>query len=916
MFGKRVKVLRTNTESHATVQRSDLGCGVSDCGVCLGRAHDGYVPVLSSSTAVMVPDADTVLHYTDVLETPLVSNVLLLSTVLSEVHRRNRGVSARLQRLTSDPLRKFYVFANDKSISTSVERSSHETEAEYSFRCLRSAVAWLGSHLATSSTASFVAVTANDDSIARLTALAVPIKAQPLRDYVEAIYGVDCPLLDRLTAVAAAIASGDARGGAFEAYLSEDQVAAGVTAGELLRAKLRASEGSCFFGEVRGNFGPGIERVLLVGRGAMNRAVHDDLVAVRMHPPEQWRAPQGADSSSVAPSDRDEALRNGFTPTGRVVAVIEKNRRPYCGSIDLADGEAATGMSGAVSVLFRPKSNRIPRIRISTQNVTELKNKRLRVVIDDWPVTSAYPMGHYVDVVGVIGDKDTEATVILLENDIPHYDFSEDVYDCLPKGAWAPEPSEIARRRDMRDLCICSVDPLGCRDIDDALHWRRLPNGNCEVGVHIADVSHFVQEGAAIDLEAQKRSTSVYLVDRRINMLPQLLTENLCSIVGDEERYAFSGVWEFEGDTLNVVSEWFGKSIIRSKAALYYGDAQKIIDDGEDRSELAVSLRGLMGLSRKLKKQRDEAGALTLGSQEFKFKIDNDHVNPTDMVTYATFETNSMIEEWMLYANVAAAKRIYKHYPSHAMLRRHQAPAERACDELNKALAARGLKPLDTSTSKALNESLNACIDAKDPFINRLVRILTTRCLKQAQYFCSGDLPFDEFLHYGLAMPIYTHFTSPIRRYADVVVHRQLAAITGYGDFFSVERVSTEQIAAVATNINYRHEQAQRAGRDSQNLYTGFFLRNFGEGNIPPEEGYVVRVSETHVAIMVPRYGQEGRVPVEEVQRKYSIFDRVRVKIRLVKEGDVCSAKLAYSIDELEEAGLGHPDSKRNRSEG
>jgi exosome complex exonuclease DIS3/RRP44 len=217
---------------------------------------------------------------------------------------------------------------------------------------------------------------------------------------------------------------------------------------------------------------------------------------------------------------------------------------------------------------------------------------------------------------------------------------------------------------------------------------------------------------------------------------------------------------------------------------------------------------------------------------------------------------------------------------------------------LNAALASRKLPLLDVSSSKALNESLNACLSVDDPFINRLVRILTTRCLKQAQYFCSGDLSFEEFLHFGLAMPIYTHFTSPIRRYADVVVHRQLAAITGAGDLFSVERTTTEDIAAIATNINYRHEMAQKAGRDSQNLFTGFFLRKYAESEIPVEQGYVVRVTDSYVFILIPTLGQEGRVPLDSVSRTYAPLDKVRVKLSLVREGDVLSAKLAFKVIE------------------
>eukprot|EP00658_Telonema_sp_P-2_P007429 TRINITY_DN12770_c0_g1_i2.p1 TRINITY_DN12770_c0_g1~~TRINITY_DN12770_c0_g1_i2.p1 ORF type:complete len:572 (-),score=181.61 TRINITY_DN12770_c0_g1_i2:214-1929(-) len=540
-----------------------------------------------------------------------------------------------------------------------------------------------------------------------------------------------------------------------------------------------------------------------------------------------------------------------------------------------------------------------------TRQLTEIRNKRLVVVVDDWPAWSSSPSGHYIEVLGDIGDKDTEAKVILIENDIPHYDFSQAVYDCLPKGGWSVDSSEEDRRVDLRDLSICSVDPLGCRDIDDALHYRVMQNGNLEVGVHIADVTHFLHEHTPMDEEAAKRSTSVYLVDRRINMLPQLLTENLCSIVANEDRYAFSIIWEFDKDTLEVKADWFGKSIIRSRAALYYGDAQKMIDNDEDTSEIAMSLKGLMRLSKHFKDVREKNGALFLASQEFKFKIDNDHVNPTDMTKYQTFEANSMIEEWMLYANAAAASKVYSTYPQWTLLRRHQQPAETAFDNLNEALDRKIGTRLSATTSLALNESLNLCVKDDDPFFNQLVRMLTTRCLKQAQYFCSSNVPFDEFAHFGLAMPIYTHFTSPIRRYADVIVHRQLAAAVGLMPV-SDDHTKTELMNAIADNINYRHEQAQRAGRDSQNLFTGFFLRQYTNTGIPVESGYIVKMTDTHVFVLVPKFGQEGRIPREVLPDNgaiYGLLDKVSVQISVRSEGDVMRTKLEYMIIGSEEGG-------------
>ncbi|PWV00435.1 putative rrp44p [Trypanosoma cruzi] len=337
------------------------------------------------------------------------------------------------------------------------------------------------------------------------------------------------------------------------------------------------------------------------------------------------------------------------------------------------------------------------------------------------------------------------------------------------------------------------------------------------------------------------------------------------------------------------------KTVIRSRAALYYGDAQRMIDDVNDKSEIAVSLRHLMDISRHFKAMREKDGALFLASQEFKFKVENDHVNPTDMQVYQTFEANSMIEEWMLFANAAAARKVYESYPRWTLLRRHQRPAENAFDNLNEALERKlGLR-LDDTTSLTLNTSLNACIDPDDAYFNQLIRILVTRCLRQAQYFSSSEVSQDEFYHFGLAMPIYTHFTSPIRRYADVIVHRQLAAALGIMQV-SEKHTDSVKMEAVAANINYRHEQAQRAGRDSQNLFTGFYLRNFAGQVIPDEDGYVVKLSETHVFVLVPKYGQEGKIPKEQLVRVPGLLDKVRVGIELRQQGDVLRTTLAFVL--------------------
>ena len=215
-------------------------------------------------------------------------------------------------------------------------------------------------------------------------------------------------------------------------------------------------------------------------------------------------------------------------------------------------------------------NSRIPKIRLKTSQYNRLLNQRIVVAIDDWPCSSRFPVGHYIRSLGPIGDRQVETQVLLLEHDIPPNVFSKEVMDCLPPSDWKITDENSRGRVDLREnCCIVSIDPPGCKDIDDALHARDLPNGHYEVGIHIADVSYYIKHNSPLDCEARNRSTSTYLVDRRLDMLPKLLTENLCSLVGGEDRFAFSVIVEMN-DEAEVVNQKFVKTIIRSRKAMRF----------------------------------------------------------------------------------------------------------------------------------------------------------------------------------------------------------------------------------------------------------------------------------------------------------------------------------------------------------
>ncbi|RUS28301.1 hypothetical protein BC938DRAFT_482045 [Jimgerdemannia flammicorona] len=684
------------------------------------------------------------------------------------------------------------------------------------------------------------------------------------------------------------------------------------------------------------------KQIYIIGRAHLNRAVQDDVVAVQILPKSEWRrSPSVAiveeEEESVVEEDakKREVDAGGIIatagptsmetddlndtdppqPTGRVVGFVRRNWRPYvlyscclilfwlifeivlvidgsfiyaefryCGYIDKSSIKTMLGSTVSQNVLFCAMDHRVPKISIRTRQAHILQDQRIVVVIDSWPKMSRHAIGHFVKALGPAGDKDTEMEVLLLEHDVPYQEFAPQVLKDLPAEGdqWTVKPEHLEGRADLRDLNICSIDPPACTDIDDALHVKLLPNGNYEVGVHIADVSYFVKPDTPMDIEAAHRGTTVYLVDKRIDMLPSLLgttcsycaiilcasddttqclllikkpysvTHNLypslldlCSLRSNVDRLAFSCLWEMSKNA-EIVNVDFKKSVIRSRHSFTYEEAQNRMDD--------------MYI---LRHQRMERGGLTLASPEVRFKLENDSQDPVDVEMKELKETNALVEEFMLLANVSVAEKIYSKFPDSSMLRRHAAPPDSNFEALEKAISPLGLA-LKCGTSKALSDSLDMAILPHDPYFNKLLRIMATRCMMQAVYFCSGTLAFQDFRHYGLATDIYTHFTSPIRRYPDIVVHRLLAVCINPSERYGPELTDKIKMKELCDVLNHRHRMAQQAARSSVELYTNIFFKN----KVEQEEGHVVRILKNGFIVLVRKYGIEGIVYASSTKGK------------------------------------------------
>ncbi|KAG9492100.1 hypothetical protein GDO78_000557, partial [Eleutherodactylus coqui] len=883
--------------------RDDITCGCHGCEGCQQeRPVLQMEPVLQSALCApphyILLDTNVLLNQIDILEDPVIQNVILLQTVLQEVRKRSAPVYKRVRDLTNSPDKYFYTFTNEHHRETYIEQEQGESANDRNDRAIRTAAKWYNKHLKKSAnTKNLQVLLITNDRANKEKAIQEGIAAFTCEEYIKSLIA-NPELVDRLACVSDDKNDAENARIIFSEHLPLSKLQQGIKSGVYLQGTFRASRDN-FLEATVWVHGDSVENkeVLLQGLRNINRAMHEDVVAVQLLEKENWVAPSSVVLQDEGESDDIESVeekekmlqtaeRKSAKPSGKVVGIIKRSWRPYCGMLCKSQIKESTRH------LFTPADRRIPRIRIETRQASTLEGQRIIVAIDGWPKNSRYPNGHFVKNLGTAGDKETETEVLLLEHDVPHQPFSQAVLSFLPKMPWSITPEDMKNRIDLKHLYVCSVDPPGCTDIDDALHCRELENGNLEVGVHIADVSHFIRPGNALDQEAANRGTTVYLCEKRIDMVPELLSSNLCSLRSDVDRLAFSCIWELNHNA-EILNTKFTKSVINSKASLTYAEAQMRIDSPSMNDEITKSLRLLNKLAKILKKRRIDNGALTLSSVEVRFHMDSETHDPIDLQTKELKETNSMVEEFMLLANISVAQKIYDEFSEYALLRKHPAPPPGNYDILEKAARSKSLE-IKTDSAKALADSLDKADCAEFPYLNTLLRILATRCMMQAVYFCSGM--DSDFHHYGLASPIYTHFTSPIRRYADVIVHRLLAVAVG-ADATYPDLTDKHKQADICKNINFRHKMAQYSQRASVAFHTQLFFKNKGLVN---EEGFILFVRKNAIVVLIPRFGLEGTVFFEGRNRRkcrllfndempsltventtFYMFDKVKVRITL-----------------------------------
>lgn len=925
--------------------RDDIPCGSATCRKCVQSS-----PRLPTDVShYLIPDANALLKFWEVLDLPQVTGVIYLASVIREVQvRSNQRNWRRLRSLFSDKRRQNIYYDDEHSIYT--WHLCNEL-AEGGIECI---AGWLYEHLQgampiTVMTGSiFSSVDTQGYELAK--ELKKRLSLGPSSSDHEAVMVLNAAeyfsqfwshdasvteLCSSLSQIDTTIYSEDTvineQSGAtshkdfiYKEHLSANAIEEGTANGDLRIGIFHASKYTPDEGFVRpSNKGEAsLLEILVPGRKLQNRALHGDLVAVRVFlsaNPEKQESVELDDGSIVSETlnvvqngsshygvheslnliedDEEEhenhpvAAKHGVIQ-GEVVGIIQRSQRDYVACLDETE-ESAVLLSSSrrqEQLLCVPMDQRIPLVRVASRQRSRLLGQRFVIRIDGWDRRSKLPRGHVARFLGPIGDINAENMALLVENDINISPFSSASLQELPEDTeehpWVIPEEEYSKRRDLRfSHRACSIDPPGSKDVDDVLSICELPDNVLEVGVHIADVSYFVKQDSLLDLEARNRGTTVYLVGSTYHMLPPILSENLCSLREGKDRLAVSVIWTVDPDNdFEVLDVWSGRTIIRSRHQMSYAQAQAILDaqplsegweiDGgpEHLGQLQSDLRNLATLAQIRRSYRESQGALELSSTELSFDIDEGR-EPVHVKTKLDLPMNWIVAEMMIFANSCAAQQIYESFPYSALLRCHRPPKLDNFRLLLELCEARGFI-LDISNNKALAASLHRMQDSNDPTIESAFKALATRAMSEAEYISTGEVPeSSSFYHYGLALEFYTHFTSPIRRYADIIVHRML--VVSRSDTTSCQGsknksnvsydkvghslASTDDLKEVADHLNQRHRASKRAQKQCSELHLLMYLQKHAEA----QYALVLEILERGLVVFVPKYDLRGFVNLQ-----------------------------------------------------
>ncbi len=554
--------------------------------------------------------------------------------------------------------------------------------------------------------------------------------------------------------------------------------------------------------------------------------------------------------------------RSSRKPEAEVLEILERHKEEFVGVVDIQKnfGFVTTANAKMYTDIFIPKN------KLGDAEHGDV----VLVKLEDWPAKADSPFGTVVKVLGKPGEHNTEIHAILAEYGLP-YDFPIEVDAYANKLDTSITPEEIAKRRDMRKVLTFTIDPKDAKDFDDALSFQVLEKGTYEIGVHIADVSHYLKEGTILDDEAYKRATSVYLVDRVVPMLPEVLSNFACSLRPLEEKYTFSAIFQLN-QKAEVVDSWFGRTVIYSDQRFAYEEAQHIIETKSDTIPSEISLTGkeykapqeivnatliMDDLAKILRRKRMAAGAISFDKVEVKFNL-NEEAEPIGVFFKISKDANHLIEEFMLLANRKVAEFIGKQKKTF-VYRIHDEPNEDKLINLQTVISKFGYTinmKSKQDISKSLNNLLNEVNGKKE---QNLVDTLTIRSMSKAKYST------ENIGHYGLAFDFYSHFTSPIRRYPDVMAHRLLQYYLDGG-----KSVSQEEYEEKCAHSSDMEGLAAQAERDSVKYMQVKYMQDHKDQEFL---GVISGVTEWGIYVEIVENKCEGMVRIREIKEDYYVFD-------------------------------------------
>ncbi|MDA3780180.1 MAG: ribonuclease R [Bacteroidales bacterium] len=572
---------------------------------------------------------------------------------------------------------------------------------------------------------------------------------------------------------------------------------------------------------------------IFVSQSNLNQALNGDLVKVYLY-----------------------AQKKSEQAKGEVVEIIERSKKKIIGIIEISENYA---------FVVSPKKQMPYDIFIPQNKLKKAKTGQKVVVrITHWPKKFKNPFGEIVEVLGNAGDNETEMHAILAEYDLP-IKFPEKIENEANKISDKITKEEIKERRDFRDTVTITIDPDDAKDFDDALSLKKLKNGNYEIAVHIADVSHYIKEDSILDHEAYDRGTSIYLVDRVIPMLPEYLSNGVCSLRPKEDKLCFSAVFEIDNNA-KVKNEWFGKTIINSDKRFSYEDAQEIIDTGEGNFSEEVLI--MNKIAQKLRKDRFDNGSIAFERVEVKFNLD-EKGNPLGIFFKEHNLSNELVEEFMLLANRKVAEfvgKVGKNKKAKTFIYRiHDKPDPEKLERFSKFITKFGYN-INTESQNTITNSVNKILkQVKGEKTQEIIETLAVRSMSKAEYSTNN------IGHYGLAFDYYSHFTSPIRRYPDIMVHRLLNNYLNKGK--SKNQAQYETRCKDNLEMEKRAAEAERASIKYKQVE--FLKDRIGE----EFKGIISGVTEWGVYVELSENKCEGLVHIRELDDDFYVFDEPNYRL-------------------------------------